>query len=393
MVGNASPVAVHTNQMTRPTGEIEIEGLEARIGALPGVERVREAAAAGAAEAYLVGGAVRDALRGVERADLDVVVAGDHLGLVDALGEEARVHDRFGTATVLTPDGSIDDAAARGEAYAAPGALPDVHPAGIVEDLSRRDFTINALAVPLIGEFELIDPHEGVRDLAAAVLRLLHPRSIVDDPTRALRAARYAARLGLEVEPRSLTLIRDADLSTVSEQRTEAELRRIAAEPRPREAFERLAEWGLLELPAEGGARIDAMLGLLDDPAWAELLGLPDAVLAVLTEPSPAALELARLDPESPSAAVAAAHGRPAVELALARVLGARWLDDYVARWRLVRTSISGEDLLEAGVPEGPAIGRGLRAALRARLDGEASNRREELQIALGAAGQRSATG
>ena len=237
------------------------------------------------------------------------------------------------------------------------------------------------------GEFELLDPHGGVADLVAALLRLLHERSIADDPTRALRAARYAARLGLEVEQGSLEQIRAADLGTVSEQRREAELRRIAAERRPRAALELLADWGLIELPPAGGDRIDSIVA----PARRACLGR--AAAARRRGPrGPRRGRPARwpsspaLAPGSPSEAVAAAHGRPAVDLALARVLGAEWLDDYVSRWRQVRAEISGADLLAAGVPEGPGIGRGLAAALQARLDGEAETRDDELRIALDAA-------
>ncbi len=109
-------------------------------------------------------------------------------------------------------------------------------------------------------------------------------------------------------------------------------------------------------------------------------------MLAAAVGARPVADALAHAEPGSPSAAVAAARGRDGVDLVLARALGAEWLDEYVARWREVELEINGEDLIAAGVSEGPAVGRGLAAALRAKLDGEAPSREDELRIALRAA-------
>lgn len=330
---------------------------------------------------------MRDALLGLENVDLDVVVEGDHLALVRELGGEARVHDRFGTAAVETREGPIDVAASRAETYPHPGALPEVRPAPIREDLARRDFTINAIAVPLAGEPEPIDPYGGVEDLRAGVLRVLHDRSFVDDPTRALRGARYAARLGLEPDRETAELLRAVDLSTVSGDRVEAELRKLAAEPDPRKGFEVAARWGLVELAPDAPELIERVAALVSAEPWPEVANRVDAVLAARLGASPQARELAELRPASPSEAVEAAHGRDGIDLAIARVLGAEWIDRYLAEWRHVRLEISGRDLLDAGVPEGPAVGRGLEAALRARLDGEVSGRAEELRLALDAAG------
>jgi tRNA nucleotidyltransferase (CCA-adding enzyme) len=127
---------------------------------------------------------------------------------------------------------------------------------------------------------------------------------------------------------------------------------------------------------------------LVTRPSWDGVAARPQAVLAAVRGPSAVATRLAGSAPASPSAAVAAARGCSGVELALARVMGAAWLDDYVESWRHVRLAISGDDLLAAGVPEGPRIGRGLAAALRAKLDGEASGRDAELRVALEAAGE-----
>ncbi|HEX2128766.1 MAG TPA: hypothetical protein VHF58_06070, partial [Solirubrobacterales bacterium] len=225
-----------------------------------------------------------------------------------------------------------------------------------------------------------------VEDLRAGTLRVLHDRSFVDDPTRALRGARYAARLGLEVEGQTRALLETVDLATVSDERVEAELRKLAAEARPRPAFELAAEWGLLELGPGAGDLIDAVTELLGVEPWAELAGRVDAVLAARRGPPDGASALAAATPASPSQAVEAAHGHDGVDLVLARALGGDWLDRYVDEWRHVRLEISGADLLEAGVAQGPAVGRGLQAALRAKLDGGVSSADEELRLALDAA-------
>jgi tRNA nucleotidyltransferase (CCA-adding enzyme) len=372
----------------RAPPEIDLEGLGPRIEALPGFDAARAAAERASVETLLVGGAVRDALLGRSTENLDLVVLGDPLALIEALGGGVRVHDRFGTATVDAPGGPIDVARARAETYESPGALPAVRPAGLDEDLARRDFTANAIAVALADPGRPIDPHGGIDDLRAGQLRVLHERSFVDDPTRALRAARYASRLGLDLEPETERLIRATDLKTVSSDRVDAELRRLAAERSARRGFELLADWGLLELPQGADELIDELDALVSEPPWRDAVARADAIRAAVDGVPDRVEALTALEPRSPSAAVEAAHGRSPVELALARALGAEWLDDYLADWRHVRLEISGADLLDAGVPEGPAVGRGLAAALRAKLDGELAGRDDELRVALDAAKQ-----
>jgi tRNA nucleotidyltransferase (CCA-adding enzyme) len=369
--------------------QIDRDGLGTRIASLPGFEAARAAAAASELDAYLVGGAVRDALLGHDRADLDLVVVGDHLALARALGDEIREHDRFETATVAADHGTVDVARARAETYPYPGALPEVRPAGLEQDLSRRDFSINAMAVALTAPEELIDPHGGLADLTDGLLRALHERSLVDDPTRALRAARYAARLGLDAEAGTLAQIRAADLGTVSAERVEAERRKLAAERDPARAFELLDRWGLIAMPAGAAELIAEIVELAQRAPWKdEVQDRERAVLLAAGGETERARVAAATHPARPSEAVAAAEGLSQAELLLARALGGQWLDDYIAVTRHVRPAISGRDLVDAGIDPGPAIGRALDEAFRALLDGEATSREEQLAAALRAAGQ-----
>ncbi|HET7053291.1 MAG TPA: hypothetical protein VFI09_05150 [Solirubrobacterales bacterium] len=363
-----------------------IDDLEATLrSAYPELDAVHDLA--GGKPVYLVGGAVRDLLIGRGRADIDLVIEGDATALARRLGGEVVEHERFATAKARLGAHEVDIATARAETYPHPGALPEVEPtAGIAADLARRDFTINAMAIPLRREPELIDPHQGQKDLEAGLLRVLHPRSFEDDPTRALRAARYMARFGFELEPDTGELLRQSDLDTVSADRREAELLRLAAENEAARGFQLLAEWGLAELGPEGVDLAERVAGLLTAAPWAGFVPREEAILAAAMGRWAGAGELVELPPQRPSEAVRLARGRSPVELALARALGAEWLDSYLSDWRHVTLEIDGEDLIRAGVAEGPAVGRGLGEALRRKLDGEIAGREAELAAALAAA-------
>ncbi len=362
-----------------------IENLAAALrSAYPELDGLREAAAE---PVYLVGGAVRDLLLGRGRADIDIVVEGDAAALAARLGAETIEHERFATAKVELDGHEVDIASARTEIYAHPGALPAVAPAATVEaDLERRDFTINAMAIPLAGEPRVIDPHDGQADLAADLLRVLHRQSFADDPTRAIRAARYAARFGFQPEPETAALLRVTKLGTVSADRRQAELLRLAAEPSAPRGFELLAEWGLLELRPDGLELAAAVRELLQGSFANLVVDRARAVLAAAAGQLGREAELVAAQPQRPSEAVEIARAHQPLELVLARAMGAAWLDDYVGRWRQVKLEIDGGDLIAAGIPQGPALGRGLRAALHAKLDGEAEGREQELATALAAA-------
>jgi tRNA nucleotidyltransferase (CCA-adding enzyme) len=353
---------------------------------------------------HLVGGAVRDLLLGRTPREVDLVVEGDLDAAAARLGSaEVTAHDRFGTARVLFGDCEIDLARARRETYLRPGALPEVEPASLAEDLRRRDVTVNAIALDLDGRVHAVP--QALEDLEAGVLRVLHDRSFVDDPTRLWRVARYAARLGFAVEPRTRALAREADPSTVSGDRLGAELRLALREPDPSAALRaardlnpRLLPDGfdpdprglpdaLALLPAGEGrpdlltlaaatAGIDAMtlLRWLDDMGF--VASERDTVAAASRFSTGAPLRAAR----TPSEIARAARGAPLEAVALAGGENARrWIEDL----RHVRLEITGADLLATGVPQGPEIGERLRRALDRKLDGEIAGRDAELAAAL----------
>jgi tRNA nucleotidyltransferase (CCA-adding enzyme) len=472
-----------------------------RLRARPGGAELLELAPAGA---YLVGGAVRDLLCDRTPRELDVVLAVEDAPFGRAVAELAgglaarfgvpagsNEHGRFGTAIVEWDAGRIDIAAARRERYPTPGALPEVERASLAEDLRRRDFTVNALAIALGGTHagelleaegalvgELLGVQGALADLRAGRLRVLHERSFLDDPTRLLRLARYRSRLGFAVEERTAELaaaaVAGGALGTVSGARVGAELRLALAEPDPPAALAELARLGVLgalhprlrfepapvrralalvgvgatggggerrrptaadradvaragegrpsevgtdragsgeaevragrtradvdradllmlaaivlplALRADGNPRgeIVVLLDRLEFPAGdRDRVAAAAAAIPVLVDElprvaSPSALRAVALPVPPEGVALAGAVSEPAAAAAQ------RWLEDV----RHVRLAIGGQDLLAAGIPEGPEIGRRLETALRLRLDGELPDEREaQLRGALAA--------
>jgi tRNA nucleotidyltransferase (CCA-adding enzyme) len=386
--------------------------LARRLRALPAVVPLLDVLP----EAWVVGGAVRDLLLGGTPEDLDLVIEGDAVAaarrLAEALGGEPAVHDRFGTATVEAGGHVYDLATARAETYARPGALPDVRSGTVDEDVRRRDFTVNAIAVALDGR--VVAAPEAFEDLDARVLRVLHERSFLDDPTRLLRLVRYATRLGFAVEPVTAALasdaIADGALATVTPTRVGSELRLLLREPSALDALAWIAEWPLLPGMALDRAVAERALALLPEDGRADLLVLACACRSVQPAVLGAWLDalgfVARdrdtvvacaqadgiegrlIEASCPSEIAAAVRGAPVEAVALAGALGApeaarAWIEEI----RHVALDIDGDDLIAAGIPQGEALGRGLAAALRARLDGHAPDRDAQLAAALAAVG------
>jgi tRNA nucleotidyltransferase (CCA-adding enzyme) len=165
---------------------------------------------------YLVGGYVRDITLGIEPIDIDIVVEGDAIRAARALNKllngKLQVHKEFGTASILTEEKRIDLASARIEKYNSPAQLPHVYPSTINEDLNRRDFTINAMAMSISRDNfgELFDPFNGLQDVKKGLIRVLHKNSFIDDPTRIFRALRYKNRFGFKLEKTTKTLMKEA---------------------------------------------------------------------------------------------------------------------------------------------------------------------------------------
>jgi len=169
--------------------------------------------------AYIVGGPVRDLLLNVPNYDMDFVVEGDAIEFAEiltrALKGHLKIHKPFRTATISYKEFRIDVVTARTESYKRPGAYPDVMPGTIKEDLFRRDFTINAMAVSINKENfgELVDFYNGFKDLKKGIIRVMHDKSFIDDPTRIFRAVRFSARFDFKIEPHTRGLIKKAILA------------------------------------------------------------------------------------------------------------------------------------------------------------------------------------
>jgi tRNA nucleotidyltransferase (CCA-adding enzyme) len=381
---------------------------------LPGMDRVLDALE-GMPPVYLVGGAVRDLLRARPSADVDLAVEGDAVRtareLAARLGGEATAHERFGTATVRAGALVLDLAATRAETYPAPGALPECSPAPLAQDLARRDFTVNAMALGLAGpdSGRLVDPREGEKDLRDGVVRVLHPASFVDDPTRMLRALRYEARLDAAMDAHTeglaLDAVRAGALGTVSAERVREELLALLAEAEAPSAVARMGALGIadaLGLRGDAGFVAAAMLAcadtgadrvlaglaaLLPDPAAAERLALPAGPRRIVMRAADRApaLREALASPLRASELHALLRDEPPEAIALALALGAPGepVLRFVSELRHARLGISGDDLRAAGVPESAALGRALEETLRRKLDGELRGPEEELRVAL----------
>jgi tRNA nucleotidyltransferase (CCA-adding enzyme) len=406
----------------------------------PLLARLLGRADAGGIAVHLVGGPVRDYLVGRRLRDLDLLVEPggglDAAALARAAGGDgARVlaHDRFGTVRLVAREGELDLATARRESYAHPGALPRVAPGGLEDDLARRDFTVNALALPLSrsarrGRPRLVDPHGGLADLRARRLRALHARSFHDDPTRALRAARLAPRLGFRLAPSSRAALAAAlaagAVGRVSGDRLRRELERLFADAAlgldPARALRLLGSWGVLEaispglvLPAAARGPLRRLARSLRRPPWRwrELRPWVPG-LALWLAPLPAGRRRAALERLTVTGevgerlaafprdlarwrrALARRPGRGAVDRLLARV-GDEWLlalhaslpearARSVARFAAVdrsrRPPFSGADLAPLGL-RGPELGRALAALRAAWLDGRVRSREDALRL------------
>jgi tRNA nucleotidyltransferase (CCA-adding enzyme) len=392
-----------------------------RAGAVPAItELVGSLGVQYEPAVWLVGGPVRDLLLGQVPRDIDLLLAGPPEPVAAALGVALSRHTEYLTATV----GGYDLAEPRTERYLSPGALPLVERADSVEqDLQRRDFRVNAMAVALTGaeRGRLVAVDGALEDLEERRLGVLHDSSFLDDPTRLLRLARYAARLNFSVEDHTLELVFAAlssgALATVSGTRIGNELRRLATEPDPVRGFVALRELGI-------DGVVDPALGLVDDSLptralrllepgdrrdrvvlAAALMGAPrDGLLTLLdrlgfgAEDRDVIVDAAvnankismRLEFASPPSAIdwaaGGANGQAETVALAGAIHPANAAREWLVELRHKQLSITGADLLAAGVPAGPAVGAGLEAARAALMDDEATDAESQLKVALAAA-------
>jgi tRNA nucleotidyltransferase (CCA-adding enzyme) len=416
----------------QPTVEAEVEAsLAAELAGLEGLQDTFEAISAVSEPydgVYLVGGTVRDILLGEPNFDVDVAVEGDAIelarSLADALDGRARAHRKFGTAVVLyREDERVDVVTARTEFYDAPAALPSVEHATIREDLFRRDFTINAMAVSLKGEDfgRLVDPFGGRRDLEAKTIRILHNLSFIDDPTRIFRAIRYESRYGFRMDDHTQRLARGTIemglVGDLSSARLRDELVALLEEGDAGASILRLAELG-------AGAAIHPHLAADDEavellgrvrrlnehygtavPSWRLAFAVlarrmpPDEVYAWLRRlkvqrrdlervaaavtVGPRIVERLRGGSAEPADVVAAAEPYAPDAPLFAMAMEERpELDDYFRRLRNVQLEVSGSDLAELGLGESPEVGEILAELRRRKLNGQLDGRESELAAA-----------
>ena len=359
----------------------------------------------------LVGGVVRDLLRGTEAREVDVVVEGDGLAYAKRLaaltGAAVRLYPAFGTATIASRP-PVDVSTARSETYEQPGALPTVAPATLEQDLARRDLTINAIAAVVAGPDAgaLLDPFGGAADVQAGVVRLLRPDAFEEDATRLVRAARYAVRLGATPDPTLVHAAKAAGhggfVQLTGPTRMMDALRLVFEESEPAAVLALLTEWGVLVAIESGLAadvsHVNAAWALLEDEARdADRVALGLGLIASGLDPNRCVSWLTDggLDRSTIKSALAAADGATLaaaivgkgdadVDAACARVpaegviaAGGDEAARYLSRLRHMALGVDGDDVRRVAAVEGPEIGRLLIELRRACIDGTVADTRD----------------
>jgi tRNA nucleotidyltransferase (CCA-adding enzyme) len=379
---------------------------------------------------YVVGGVVRDLILGRSPGDIDLSVVGDAKlfaeQMASRLGAFPPVESQFLTYKINATESSspgvgyIDVINARSETYAGPAELPDITPSGIEDDLKRRDFTINSMAISLSASDwgVLVDPMNGFADIMRKRIKVHTDSSFVLDPTRMFRTVRYAVRMGFKIDAHAVELIGVSlkNIERLSGARVRHEFELILGEPKRVEMLRRCEELGLLgaispglrigsmalqvlESQAENGTISEdlsdllaiATFGLSEEearqtvkrfdgpPAWGESI-TGNAELAkhvvILDQDNLLSSEIADLLGPIPLASIKAyiAVGPP--------LLRRGQMTDYIDRIRFIKPELTGDDLLAVGIPQGPVIGKLIDVVRRAKLDGQVNSKQEELELA-----------
>ena len=367
---------------------------------------------------------MRDLILDRDPGDLDVSVVGDARAfseaLVSRLGADRLTESEFLTFKITvrdTGDGTttIDVVTARSETYSEPAALPNVVPSSIKDDLERRDFTVNAMGISLSDSDwgNLVDPMNGLGDIMRKRIRVLHDASFIDDPTRLFRAVRYAVRLDFSIDSPTKSLIAGSlgSVDGLSGARLRNEFGLMLGEPKRVEILREAENLGLLAaispglrigsrslkiMEAGASTRFEDLLALstfglthkeaeqvaqrLDGPEiWTKTIrGNPELAgrVAVLDRADIRRSEIAEIldsvPPQSIRAYIAAGPPLPRRDR----------MTDYIEKIRFERPEITGDDLIAAGIGEGPIIGQLIDIVRRARLDGQVKTKQEELELA-----------
>ena len=379
--------------------------------------------------AYIVGGIVRDLMLGRSSVDIDIMAEGDAVRLArqmaEKLGARLTIHSAFGTASIKIDGFSVDLATCRSEDYQRPGALPRVRAGSIRDDIQRRDFTINAMAVCInaANRGDLTDLFGGRQDLEKGLVRVLHDKSFQDDATRMMRAVRYEQRLGFKLESStSKLLVHSLEmLDTISGDRLKNELALWLDESHPEKILRRAGRLGMLgklhpalkwdrpmgaafKRAASSNATAVSQLHFcllvynLDEEELYGLLGRLNLTGSRLDLLSQQCLELKGKCSELDRTSIK----RSALYFTLREydstaILANRYfartttlrrnLALYTDRLKQAKTSLRGNDLMKLGVKEGPKVGTILKNLLAARLDGTVLSKSDEVKMARRLAG------
>lgn len=380
--------------------------------------------------AYIVGGSVRDLLRGESNLDIDIVIEGDGISFARAFGErlraKVRTHQKFATAQIITDKMKLDVATARTEYYESPAALPKVETSSIKKDLYRRDFTINTLAIKLNPrDFGfLIDFFGGQRDLREKAIRVLHNLSFVEDPTRAFRAVRFSERFGFKISRHTENLIKSAIemnlFNMLSGPRLYEELRLAFHETEPIKTLRKLSDMGLLkvinpslvftielettlkamqetlswfnllfleEKTDKGVLYLMALLAGLkeeDIKAVVDRLAPPPKVREVILQGIPLAKDILRKFPTGDPVEIHKLLSNLKLEVVLVLMALSKdrekqkMISHYLTELRNVKTIFKGEDLKRMGIHPGPVYSKILTKLLEEKLRGNLKTREDE---------------
>lgn len=394
-------------------------------------------ASANKMRAYLVGGCVRDLLLGRPNLDLDIVIEGSGIEFAEKLSccFNAKLvrHRRFGTATlILKPHLKIDIATSRRELYPNPAHLPVVSPGSLRDDLFRRDFTINAMALSIMPDDfgRLIDFFKGKEDLNAQKLRILHPLSFIDDPTRILRAIRFSTRYDFPIEGKTLKILKEAVrlkmLEKVEPQRLRDDLMLILKEEDPIKEIkliQRLCGFGFISKKLKVNKTTYALLGSVRrqiasfknscpqrrqlDVWLMYLMGLINSLSPkdtaglckrfalrsgeakrILNFKSPGRNFLRKLSLKVLAASKVYSLLEPLSYEVILLIKAShnnktlhKHIRDFFCSYNGTRISINGQDLRSFGISPGPRYQEIFSRVLNAKLDGKLTSKQEELEF------------